>query len=103
MSAAGFLVTGGPLPLPSHTSFAPSPVLPKYSWLSDSPPSSLPGITKGLQMVRLSGSLPHKSVGFIFPFSPTSHICWLWASWTCFVREEGCSGSLDGLRALYGL
>lgn len=78
--AAGFLVTGGPCLSPPLSLLPPRPILYKFSRLSASLRSSLPCITKGLQMARLSGSLPHKSVGFISPFSLLTHICRLGAS-----------------------
>ena len=66
---------------------APSPAWPvryKYSRLSASLLSSPPCITKGLQMVRLSGSLPHKPVGFVSPFSLPTCICRSGRLGSCF-------------------
>lgn len=88
--------------LSPHSDASPArPVLYKCSRLSVSLLSSPPCITKGLQMVRLSGSLPHKSVGFVSPFSLPTYICRSQILFQARGRKDAL-GPWMGLAALSG-
>lgn len=67
------------------------PLAPLLENTPGSPSVPLPFITEGLQMARLSGSLPRKSVGFISPFSlPYPHMLALsFLDPILGLREEG--------------
>lgn len=94
------LVTGGPACPNTHL------LCPLGLYLVAAPTSSGSSSLyhKGVQMVRLSGRLPCKSVGFISLFSlPHLHLPLRAGVWdpVLGLKEEGCTGSLDGPCSLW--